>query len=180
MSAADRRQQAGREVRIEGLTIERYAEVMAYRRHFPAARAAEVLLRLGIQPARWDAATRAWGTAMSMALTRDEPELLTRFARALAAQERRLREFPPRIESLGEPVAQHVGAEGGRGAERPSYLREEAEGAPRLDLPADPPPAAPHAAPRFLQETADIGQFVPRPVLPFHEADPAHGPNKKG
>ncbi|WP_437548877.1 hypothetical protein WME97_01470 [Sorangium sp. So ce367] len=192
MSAAERGRQAGRahqrEPRIEGLTIERYAEVMAYRRHFPAARSTEVLLRLGIQPARWDAATRGWGTAMSSALARDEPEILTRFAKALATQERRLREFPPRIESLGEPVAQQGdidGArafEGGRAAERPSYLRDEAASAPREAasapwpaLPAEPAPGAL----RNLHGTTEMSRFVPRPALPFQELDPAREPSKK-
>ncbi|WP_437976187.1 hypothetical protein WMF11_01575 [Sorangium sp. So ce295] len=192
MSAAERGRQAGRahqrEPQIEGLTIERYAEVMAYRRHFPAARATEVLLRLGIQPARWDAATRGWGTAMSSALARDEPEMLTRFAKALATQERRLREFPPRIESLGEPVAQQGdidGArafEGERAAERPSYLRDEAASAPReaASAPWPAPPAEPApGALRNLHGTAEMSRFVPRPALPFQELDPARGPSKK-
>ncbi|WP_437897454.1 hypothetical protein [Sorangium sp. So ce124] len=192
MSAAERGRQAGRahqrEPQIEGLTIERYAEVMAYRRHFPAARATEVLLRLGVQPARWDAATRGWGTAMSSALARDEPEILTRFAKALATQERRLREFPPRIESLGEPVAQQGdidGArafEGERAAERPSYLRDEAASAPReaASAPWPAPPAEPApGALRNLHGTAEMSRFVPRPPLPFQELDPAREPSKK-
>ncbi|MDC0680318.1 hypothetical protein [Sorangium atrum] len=192
MSAAERGRQAGRahqrEPQIEGLTIERYAEVMAYRRHFPAARAIEVLLRLGVQPARWDAATRGWGTAMSSALARDEPEILTRFAKALATQERRLREFPPRIESLGEPVAQQGdtdGArafEGERAAERPSYLRDEAASAPReaASAPWPAPPAEPApGALRNLHGTAEMSRFVPRPTLPFQELDPAREPSKK-
>ncbi|WP_437297363.1 hypothetical protein [Sorangium sp. So ce426] len=192
MSAAERGWQAGREhqrePQIEGLTIERYAEVMAYRRHFPAARATEVLLRLGVQPARWDAATRGWGTAMSSALARDEPEILTRFAKALATQERRLREFPPRIESLGEPVAQQGdidGArafEGERAAERPSYLRDEAASAPReaASAPWPAPPAEPApGALRNLHGTAEMSRFVPRPALPFQELEPAREPSKK-
>lgn len=192
MSAAERGRQAGRahqrEPQIEGLTIERYAEVMAYRRHFPAARATEVLLRLGIQPARWEAATRGWGTAMSSALARDEPEILTRFAKALATQERRLREFPPRIESLGDPVAQQGdidGArafEGERAAERPSYLRDEAASAPReaASAPWPAPPAEPApGALRNLHGTGEMSRFVPRPALPFQELDPAREPSKK-
>ncbi|WP_438034617.1 hypothetical protein [Sorangium sp. So ce204] len=192
MSAAERGRQAGRahqrEPQIEGLTIERYAEVMAYRRHFPAARATEVLLRLGIQPARWHAATRGWGTAMSSALARDEPEILTRFAKALATQERRLREFPPRIESLGEPVAQQGdidGArafEGERAAEWPSYLRDEAASAPReaASAPWPAPPAEPApGALRNLHGTAEMSRFVPRPALPFQELEPAREPSKK-
>ncbi|WP_437992182.1 hypothetical protein [Sorangium sp. So ce145] len=192
MSAAERGRQAGRahqrEPQIEGFTIERYAEVMAYRRHFPAARAAEVLLRLAIQPARWDAATRGWGTAMSSALARDEPEILTRFAKALATQERRLREFPPRIESLGEPVAQQGdidGArafEGERAAERPSYLRDGAASAPReaASAPWPAPPAEPApGALRSFHGTAEMSRFVPRPALPFQELDPAREPSKK-
>ncbi|WP_437715208.1 hypothetical protein WMF45_01555 [Sorangium sp. So ce448] len=185
MSAAERGRQAGRahqrEPQVEGLTIERYAEVMAYRRHFPAARAIEVLLRLGIQPARWDAATRGWGTAMSGALARDEPEILTRFAKALATQERRLREFPPRIESLGEPVAQQGdidgarASEGERAAERPSYLRDEAASAPWPAPPAEPAPGAL----RNLHGTAEMSRFVPRPALPFQELEPAREPSKK-
>lgn len=87
-----------------GLTIERYGEVLAHRRHFPEARRTEVLLRLGIRPERWAAAQRAWGTAITDELGRDETELLTRFVRALGQTGRRLMEFPPYLEDLGAPI----------------------------------------------------------------------------
>ena len=178
MSAPKQPKQDGREERHQGLTIERYGEVVAYRRHFPPAYATEVLLRLGIQPWQWEAATRAWGAELASALTRDEPETITRFSRAFSTTERRLREFPPRIESLGERVAlqaaplpsSHVEA----GPALPSYM---SEGAARAQWQAPPlapaPPPAPAArpvpppAPPSLGATADISAFVPRHMLPF-------------
>ncbi|WP_437798412.1 hypothetical protein [Sorangium sp. So ce693] len=104
------------------------------------------------------------------------------------SQQRRLREFPPRIESLGEPVAQQGdidGArafEGERAAERPSYLRDEAASAPReaASAPWPAPPAEPApGALRNLHGTAEVSRFVPRPALPFQELDPAREPSKK-
>jgi hypothetical protein len=174
--------QAGAEERREGLTIERYAEVMAYRRHFPASRRTEVLLRLGIRPNRWAAATKAWGAALAEALLRDEPELTLRFAKTLGATARRLREFPPRLEDLGEPVDPNTQEPSERAApaERPSFMLEEAPPTPRLGWASPPPspawPGAPEgprpARPPALVETAEIGPFVPRNPLPFSPAPP--------
>jgi hypothetical protein len=177
MSALKHPKRDGHNEQREGLTIERYAEVMAYRRHFPAARATEVLLRLGVQPAQWEAATRAWGEAMASALKRDEPDPIARFAQALSVMARRLREFPPRLEALGEPVALELARPTGPRTALPSYLHEDAFRAPEpepvvaraplLAAAAQPLGAAGHEPRPHAAHTAEMSAFIPRHLLPF-------------
>lgn len=153
----------------EGFTVERYAEVLAHRRHFHASHRTEVLLRLGVRPSRWAAVTKAWSAAFAEALAADEPEIIVRFVQTLGRTTRRLSEYPPRLEQLGEPIDPHTPEPAGRAdvVEVPFYLRE--------PLAAAPPPPAPVATPIVSRRppfdgTADISAFVPRGPLPF----PAH------
>jgi hypothetical protein len=176
--------------RREGLTLERFAEVMAYRKFFPAHFSEEVLLRLGIRPARWARAAQAWGEALASAVTGEDPDLVLRFARAFGGTSRKLREWPPRLESLGEPLDLQTPDPEERARERPSFMPDEtparapqsagsvwAQVAPGFapapasaPAPIPPPPApapAPPARTPGVGETADISAFVPRKPLPF-------------
>ena len=181
--------------RREGLTLERFAEVMAYRKFFPAHFSEEVLLRLGIRPARWARAAEAWGEALASAATEENPDLVLRFARAFGGTSRKLREWPPRLESLGEPIDRDAPDMDERAPEQPSFMRDEtparapqnagsvwaqhARGVAPAPAPAPPPiPPPPAPAPRApgFGETADISSFVPRKPLPFKEPS---GPDKR-
>jgi hypothetical protein len=163
---------------------------MAYRKFFPAHFSEEVLLRLGIRPARWARAAEAWGEALASAVTGENPDLALRFARAFGGTSRKLREWPPRLESLGEPIDRDAPDLDERAPERPSFMRDEtpprapqsagsvwaqhARGAAPAPAPAPVPPAPAPRAPGF-GETADISSFVPRKPLPFKEPS---GPDK--
>ncbi len=179
--------------RREGLTLERFAEVMAYRKFFPAHFEEEVLLRLGIRPARWARAAEAWGEALASAAIEEKPEIVLRFARAFGGTSRKLREWPPRLESLGEPIDPDTPDPEERAPERPSFMLDtppsrapQSAGsvwtryvkspsphaaptppAPPAPLQAPPPPPPPRTP--GLGETADISSFVPRKPLPFQE-----------
>jgi len=161
----------------EGFTVERYAEVLAHRRHFHASHRTEVLLRLGVRPSRWAAANKAWSEAFAEALAADEPEIIVRFVQTLGRTTRRLTEYPPRLEQLGEPIDPRTPEPAERSAvvEVPFYLRDPPAAAP--------PPPAPMANPLvnrrpLLDGTADISAFVPRGALPFptHPTHPAPQP----
>ncbi|MBK9259530.1 MAG: hypothetical protein IPM54_06790 [Polyangiaceae bacterium] len=174
----------------EGLTVERFAEVMAYRKFFPAWQSDEVLLRLGIRPTRWARAAAAWGEALDWAAKTEDPELFLRFAHAFGAMTRKLHERPTRIESLGEKLDPNVPDPDERPAPAPSgsVPTQYARSAVTIPAPPMPPggapaPAVPPLSPaarrrRAFETTADISEFVPRNPAPG--VKPGGSGSKKG
>ncbi len=175
----------------EGLTLERYAEVMAHVRHFPRGNGQEVLARLGLNGQRWESAVLAWTDALAVESAMEEETLSTRFGTTFAKTRARLKEERPMLRSLGllpeeialistpvpaqieptplilpEPVATQV--------ELPSYML--AERAPThlplapafvpfsaVPLPVDQPVRHPGA---HLGEPVDFAPFPTRTALP--------------
>lgn len=186
--------QAPTEERREGLTLERFAEVMAYRKFFPPHFAEEVLLRYGIRPARWARAAAAWGEALAEAAAVENPEIVLRFARAFGGTSRKLREWPPRLESLGEPIDPDAPDPEERAPERPSFMFDEPPSrAPQsagsvwqqyakasAPAPAPAPTAPPLPAPPHEDLGATRPAFRPRvkpPTMPFQMPTDASTPN---
>ena len=85
----------------EGLTLERYAEVMAHVRHFPQGNGQEVLARLGLDGQRWESAVLAWTDALAVESAMEEATLSTRFGTTFAKTRARLKEERPMLRSLG-------------------------------------------------------------------------------
>lgn len=85
----------------EGLTLERYAEVMAHMRHFPRGNGPEVLARLGLTGQRWESAVLAWTYALAEESAMEEETLSTRFGTTFARMRTRLGEERPKLPSLG-------------------------------------------------------------------------------
>ncbi|MDI1479806.1 hypothetical protein [Polyangium sp. y55x31] len=164
------------EERREGLTLERFAEVMAYRKFFPPHFVEEVLLRCGIRPARWARAAAAWGEALAEAAAEEKPEIVLRFARAFGGTSRKLREWPPRLESLGEPIDPDAPDPEERAPERPSFMLDQPPSrAPQSagsvwQQYAKPPAAAPVPAPAPAPAPAPTAPPIPARVpAPSHE-----------
>lgn len=85
----------------EGLTMARYAEVMAHLRHFPRDKGAEVIVRLGLSEARWGAAVAAFTAAMAEESAREEEALSRQFGQAFMVTAQRLKRERPELPSLG-------------------------------------------------------------------------------
>lgn len=85
----------------EGITLDRYAEVMAHVRHFPRSNAAEVILRLGLTEPQWEAATLAWTDALAEESAREEEALSRRFGAVFVETKARLKRDQPALRSLG-------------------------------------------------------------------------------
>ncbi len=180
----------------EGLTLDRYAEVMANVRHFPRSSGPEVLARLGLTGQRWESAVLAWTAALAEESAMEKEALSIRFGTMFAKTRARLKEEQPTLPSLGllpekkaavaapapvsietappivpEPVAPQV--------ELPSYMLS-----PSPPTPAPPAPAfAPFFAPASLipqrqavvparhadlRATADSSDLPVRPAIPFN------------
>ncbi|MDC3956087.1 hypothetical protein KEG38_19650 [Polyangium jinanense] len=181
------------EERREGLTLERFAEVMAYRKFFPPHFAEEVLLRCGIRPARWARAAAAWGEALAEAAAEEKPDIVLRFARAFGGTSRKLREWPPRLESLGEPIDPDAPDPEERAPERPSFMLDEPPSRapqsagsvwkqyvkPPAPTPAPPPLPARVPAPSHEDLGATRPAFRPQtklPTMPFQMPPDASAP----
>ncbi|KYF82869.1 hypothetical protein BE11_48415 [Sorangium cellulosum] len=83
------------------LTIERYGEISAHLRRFPRSVRAEVLARLQIADADWDAAVCGWTDALAEESADGGEALSNRFCQAFAAAEARLKREQPTLASLG-------------------------------------------------------------------------------
>jgi len=172
--------------------------VMAYRKFFPPHFGDEVLLRSGIRPARWARAAAAWGEALAAAASEEAPEFVLRFARVFGGTSRKLREWPPRLESLGEPIDPDAPDSEERAPERPSFMLDEPPSrapqsagsvwkqyvkttpppaVPASPVPAPAVPAPPLPAPAPTDLGATRPAFRPRtkqPTMPFQAPpDPA-------
>ncbi|KYF62084.1 hypothetical protein [Sorangium cellulosum] len=90
-----------RETTHGGLTIERYGELSAHLRRFPRFAKTEVLARLTIADADWDAAVCGWTDALAEESADGGEALSNRFCRAFTAAETRLEREQPTLASLG-------------------------------------------------------------------------------
>lgn len=160
----------------EAMELLRCAEIAACLDHFPAGNHAEVVARLGLTWADWQAAAARWSAAREAELAAGKTESASRFARAFAATSARLSAGRASLESLG-PL--------------PHTFRLVAteDDDPGLD-PASPAPAVearqlfaaagelgapPHrpAPARPLASTVGVSAVMPAPSLPFTSAPPA-------
>ncbi|WP_437754763.1 hypothetical protein [Sorangium sp. So ce1389] len=83
------------------LTLERYGELSAHLRRFPRSARAEVLARLKIADADWEAAVCGWTDALAEESADGGEALSNRFCQAFAAAEARLKREQPTLASLG-------------------------------------------------------------------------------
>jgi hypothetical protein len=173
----------------EGLTLERYAEVMAHVRHFPRADRAELFARLDLTGQRWESAIFAWTEALAEESAREEEALSILFGTTFARTRARLKKEQPTLPSLGvlpeekavvtapalvavevappmlsEPVNQQVGL--------PSYMLAAPTPPPltavaALPSPMHQPARISPASPPDLRATVEASDF-PRPsAMPF-------------
>ncbi|WP_437305632.1 hypothetical protein [Sorangium sp. So ce388] len=146
-----------------GLTLERYGELSAHLRRFPRSARAEVLARLKIADADWEAAVCGWTDALAEESADGGEALSNRFCQAFAAAEARLKREQPTLASLGPLPAEAPPEVSPRtppaqGAVPPGMrhftsLRETVEASPRTShgpaLPFAPrAPAGPREVPR--------------------------------
>ncbi|WP_437926490.1 hypothetical protein WMF37_47040 [Sorangium sp. So ce291] len=90
-----------RETTHGGLTLERYGEISAHLRRFPRSARAEVLARLKIADADWDAAVCGWTDALAEESADGGEALSSRFCLAFADAEARLKREQRTLASLG-------------------------------------------------------------------------------
>lgn len=188
--------------RDDAIDLPRFAEVMAHLRHFTATPSDEVLARLGLGKAAWEAATTAWYAARDNALSKGETELTRRFGRLFAKALRDLARRRPALESLGPPVPSPSPSPSPLPAPAPVPVLVPVpvpslspsppptpppvpppvpvpvpplSPSPALSPPLPPPPAF---VPRIaeLAGTADISAVIQGQVLPFIAASAAPSP----
>jgi hypothetical protein len=85
----------------DAIGIDRYAEVMAHLRYFPADKHAEVIARLGIRQGDFQAAAKKWQTVRDAERAGGKLEVTARFGRIFAATRAMLDAQRPSLESLG-------------------------------------------------------------------------------
>ena len=154
--------------RDDAIDLPRFAEVMAHVRHFAATPSDEVLARLGLGKAAWEATTTEWYAARDNALSKGETELTRRFGRLFARALRDLARRRPALESLGPPIPVPVPTP-------PPAPVPVPVPSPSPIPPLPPPPAF---VPRIaeLAGTADISAVIQGQVLPFIAASAAPSP----
>jgi hypothetical protein len=123
-----------------------YAEVKAHLRHFPEEKRAEVVLRLGHDPAVWDRSSAKWSKLRDEELARGETDLTTRFGSIFTRTQKRLLLQRPTLESLG-PLPE---------PKQPAPAEAQAKPDPTPE--AEPPPIAP---PEVQLSTAQRGGAKP-------------------
>ena len=156
--------------RDDAIDLPRFAEVMAHLRHFTATPSDEVLARLGLGKAAWEAATAAWYAARDNALSKGETGLTRRFGRLFARALRDLARRRPALESLGSPIPAPVPV--------PVPLPSLSPPPSLSPIPSPPLPPPPAFVPRIpeLAGTADISAVIQGQVLPFIAASAAPSP----
>ncbi|AUX42703.1 uncharacterized protein SOCE26_041360 [Sorangium cellulosum] len=165
-----------------GLTLERYAEIMAHVRHFPRARSPEVLERLGLTEARWEDIVLAWTDALAAESALEEEALSRRFGTAFVATAARLKKEQPALPSLGllpeerasAPAAGAGAVEGERGGEGEREALPTA--APAPTAPRIERPSYAIAAAQSPPTAAAPGVAVPPVVPPAVVSPPAAAP----
>lgn len=173
------------------LDIGRYAEILAHVRHYPADRHAEVIARLGIRRANWEAASSKWQRVRESERTSGKLDATIRFGRVLRDTRAALEARQPTLESLGplpgpdgdltpgaksrhakeEPVAEPkaVPEVAAPAVQVPSFLMAVQHGSPQVPEPLMLPMA--HTGPpASVASTLPVGSVLPLPaVMPFAE-----------
>ncbi|WP_437682418.1 hypothetical protein [Sorangium sp. So ce131] len=169
-----------------GLTLERYAEIMAHVRHFPRSRSTEVLRRLGLTEARWEDAVLAWTDALAAESALEEEALSRRFGATFVAAAARLKKEQPALPSLGPlpeelapappPAAGADAAGGERGGEEEREApatAAPAPAAPRIEMPSYAIAAAQSPMAAAAPAVAVPPAIVPPAVVPPAVVPPA-------
>ena len=130
------------------MDLDRYAEISAHLRHFPADKKDEVVGRLGLRARDWQAAATRWSRDLEASADSGRADLVQRYSAAFSRTKRRLASLRPSIESLG-----------------PLPEPDPAEAVPDLPAPAFadlPEPAEPQVAvPSYLSNPSDSGPALP-------------------
>ncbi len=147
-------------------------------RHFPAEKAEEVVLRLGVRLPDWRAAAARWSNDMEASAGSGRVDLVQRYSTTFARTKRRLASLRPTVESLGPlpepdpmaagaeplpaPALDHLPAPVEPQVAVPSYLSSPSAGGPPVPVymqvspPAGPDSGASPAAPDVPTETVPI------------------------
>ena len=83
------------------MSLQRYAEVSAHLRHFPADKKAEVIARMGIRRSAWEAGSARWSAAMNGELESGKTDLASQFGATVTRIKKRLDAQRPSLDSLG-------------------------------------------------------------------------------
>jgi hypothetical protein len=135
---AGREHMSQRPLPSDAVDLQRFAEVVAHLRHYPAGQRAEVLSRLGLDERAWEAAVASWHAARDEELARGASDIVRRFGVAFGRAARRLDAEKPSLASLS-PVA---------------------------DAPPPPPAPAPDATPSPVVPPPASVVPLPAPVVP--------------
>jgi hypothetical protein len=130
----------------DAIGFERYVEVMAYLRRFPADKKDEVIARLGLRRRAWEAASTRWSAARDAELSTGKTDLSARFGALFSRTKERL--------ALEHVSLEAVGPLPGPDELAPDPPPEPPPPEPPIDVPAPviqrisaqlapPPPAAP-------------------------------------
>lgn len=156
----------------DDVSIERFAEVVAYERYYPADQHGAVRARLLIDEGGLSAARGRWPRAVAEALARGDASVLMRFARAYSKVEQRIRARRPTVPSI-QPMTHPVPAS--------PPARPVAAALEKLEGPAAPAPAAALVAgPPRVEKASYMMPVGPelseaRPAPPENEVQvPAH------
>lgn len=146
------------------LKLDRYADVLAHLAHLREP-AEEILERLGIDLAVWDAAEKEFGVALSNAARHGQRDLATTFAAAFSRTRRRLIEEKVTFESLPPAVVERTPPPDPREQKSvvgaPSYLVEKRLKHAAAAYPLAPPPASSQPAAPPVQPPAPEASAVP-------------------
>jgi hypothetical protein len=179
----------------EPVSFDRYAEVVAHLRHFPAEHHDEVVARLGLRRAEWKEASARWSAARDAEIDEGRAELTARFGEVIARTRRRLEMTRASLESIGplpppeepepppaapepepEPVAlpevQRSSAQLGVVAKpvRPSFLVTSGPAITPPPVVIAPPPVFAPPPKQSLAGTLPLGAELPIAKLPFQQA----------
>ena len=151
-------------------------------RHFPADKAEEVVLRLGVRLPDWRAAASRWSSDMETSASSGRADLVQRYSTTFARTKRRLASLRPTVESLGPlpepdpaaagaeplpaPALDHLPAPGEPQVAVPSYMSGPSPGGPVVPayMQASPPPAPDSTASPPPPDVAT--EAVPMPIAP--------------
>lgn len=153
--------------RDDVIDLARFAAVAAHLRHFAEAPAAEVLARLGLGRARWEAAEARWYAARDAELVTGATEMTRCFGRAFAEALRELERRRPSLEALG-PLAPPAPPAIEVAPAAPIAPPAPVLAAPPTDVRVVEAPRVHH-----LAATADISAAIPRHELPFATGEAA-------
>lgn len=156
------------------LSLAQYAETLATILHHLPEPPADVIARLGLTPAEWNAAERAWNEVLTCTGHRDDGMISLEFTSLFARTRKRLGLTNAGIVKIGpapvgssavqlSPALASPAPEPTRAAEVPSYLREE-HPTPAPDRVSPPPPRyAPTMALPIMRPDE-----MAAPVMPAH------------